>query len=250
MTLPGSHPLVTHNQLRLAVARACRLYATAVLWVLFCASIGYAQFISVTGVMAYPDGTPFNGKVKIQYARPTATQACTGSAQIVPLSPVTVAVTNGTLGTLSLYQTPCLVPTITNPTITPGTAAGKGATTGNMLGYDLGAGGLLTTGTGTTAGVVATIKFGQIYKSAPKCIIFWNSVQYGIGYETTTLLLKLIAKNPLAQSTIFTYAYYCALQPMLVQVIDQNNNLLYNSTWVTPRGPSTNITKLDLRTNP
>ena len=67
---------------------------------------------TVTGTFQYPDGSPLNGRVVVRLTRSTVTNMCVTPAQVMSFQPVTIRVTGGVLGTLSLYATSCLSPSI------------------------------------------------------------------------------------------------------------------------------------------
>lgn len=220
------------------------------MWVLrlfvLCSVLACAQApqVTITGTLKYPDGTNLNGQVAIQFKQATVTNACTTPIQVVTLYPVYINVAASALATLKLYPTPCLVPSITNPTVRTGSAAGKGATVG-ISGTDLQASLTLTFGTGATAGPVAVVKFGQVYHYQPQCIVSLDGIQYGMGYQSSTLLLTFNATSAMTGTHIISY--YCALQPYTVQVRDSQKNLLYTSYWIVPNQASADITQLDVR---
>jgi len=71
-----------------------------------------AQLVTITGTFQYPDGNVLNGKVIIRLTRSTVNNTCVSPVQVLVFQPVTVKITAGVLGTLSLYATPCLSPSI------------------------------------------------------------------------------------------------------------------------------------------
>lgn len=81
------------------------------LGLLFVVSTANAQ-VTITGSFKNPDGTAVSGRVLISLARPTVTVSCP-TTQVVTLRQVTVRVTSGTLGSLSLYPSTavCMSPT-------------------------------------------------------------------------------------------------------------------------------------------
>jgi hypothetical protein len=69
-----------------------------------------AQLTVLNGTFKYPDATTLTGKVVITLARSTVTNTCITPVQVTSFRQVTVKITNGVLGTISLYATPCLLP--------------------------------------------------------------------------------------------------------------------------------------------
>ena len=69
-----------------------------------------AQLVTVSGTFKNPDGTTLTGKAVVSLPRSTVTNTCTTPNQIVSFRQVTVAITNGVLGTLQLYPSSCLSP--------------------------------------------------------------------------------------------------------------------------------------------
>jgi hypothetical protein len=76
---------------------------------LVCAAGLFAQRTTITGTFRYPDATPVSGRVTIQLLR-NGSYTCVLPAQIIASFQVTVAITAGSLGTLSLYPNSCLTP--------------------------------------------------------------------------------------------------------------------------------------------
>lgn len=69
-----------------------------------------AQLVQLNGTIANSDGTPFNGTAVLSLARSTVTNICTTPVQVVPFTPVQVAVKNGVFTLTSVYATDCLAP--------------------------------------------------------------------------------------------------------------------------------------------
>jgi hypothetical protein len=71
---------------------------------------GLASAVTITGSFRYANGTTFNGRVVVTLAKSTVAYTCATPTRIITIQPVIVRITNGTLGTLSLYSTACLNP--------------------------------------------------------------------------------------------------------------------------------------------
>lgn len=71
----------------------------------------YAQLTAISGSFKNPDTTAVNGKLVVFFSRSTMTllPAC-GTQQIVAFKTITVRITNGTMGALSLYAQSCISP--------------------------------------------------------------------------------------------------------------------------------------------
>lgn len=63
--------------------------------------------VSISGTFKYPDSSNVTGKVVVSLTRSTVVDTCAGN-QVVTFTPVTVQITNGTLGPLILPATACL----------------------------------------------------------------------------------------------------------------------------------------------
>lgn len=194
---------------------------------------------SLSGRFSYPDTTAVNGQLAVRLTQNSVINSCTSPTQVVAFQPVTASIINGDIATFSLLPSPCMVSSLTTPSANASPAAGKGATVALTAPFDLQGHMVLHTGTGTLAGTVATIRFGQIYKIAPKCTIFLNSVAFGLSYESTTLFLNLKDSLPLTQSTSYTIDYICGLSPYQITVKNSKGVQLYQGTWLVPQSTST-----------
>lgn len=65
---------------------------------------------STTGGVRYPDGSLFSGYLTLQLTRSSVRNICTTPTQVLTLKTIKVLISNGTLGTMSVYPTPCLSP--------------------------------------------------------------------------------------------------------------------------------------------
>ena len=70
------------------------------------------SLVTITGTINYPNGVGVNGKVVITMPQSGVTNTCTTPVSIVPLTPITAKITNGTLTSFNLYSTACLSPQI------------------------------------------------------------------------------------------------------------------------------------------
>jgi hypothetical protein len=70
----------------------------------------FAQIVSITGKFLNPDGTNVNGRVSVMLTQSTVRNTCGSTAQVITFRPVGATITNGVLGSLTLYSTPCLSP--------------------------------------------------------------------------------------------------------------------------------------------
>src|SRR5579864_6286447 len=89
----------------------------------------YSQTVTVTGTFRNPDTTPVNGTLSVWLTETTINNSCTTPVQVVTFKRLNVPIVNGTLGSLSLYPSPCLFEgPISFPTFVPMDGAGAGAT--------------------------------------------------------------------------------------------------------------------------
>lgn len=231
--------------------------------------------VAISGTFQYPDGTSFAGRVTIELPRPTVTNSCVTPAQTVAFSQIVTQITNGTLGSLSLYPSGCLSlqPIVLGkPFITTGVAAGNGSTATVLLGGTNATGTFaLNTGVNPAAGTQYVLTTGQsgipqstlalmILKTSngtqPSCSLQPHSANatfapvswiFNIGQTQTTMTL-VAGSTPLAKNTTYTWTYSCVL-PYKISVYDSTNTLLYTSSWSVPStfSPPVDVTLLDAR---
>lgn len=66
--------------------------------------------VTLTGSFVQPNGTAFTGRLEISLTRSTVTDGCVTPAVQRIMRPITVAITNGTLGSVTLPPSGCLTP--------------------------------------------------------------------------------------------------------------------------------------------
>lgn len=228
-----------------------------------------AAQVSITGTFNNPDGTGVNGRLLVSLAKSTVTNSCQGN-QVMTWTQNQVKITNGTLGSLSLWASTCLsVAKVSSgtPTVLLGPAAGTGATLATSCTLCNVAGTVtLTTGTNPTAGnlysfttgqsqlaqytlgvmVLQTVNGNQPYCSlhptggAINAPVVWN---WNIGQTTTSLTLAA-SQTALAPSTAYTWSYSC-VQPYIVTVVRSDGTVLYTGKWSVPNQGSADVTVLD-----
>lgn len=79
-----------------------------VLGLLFMLCLPLSAQVTITGTLHYSDGSLMSGKIVIALGRPSTVNTCATPPVVVSFSPITVLVTNGTLGSLKLIATPCI----------------------------------------------------------------------------------------------------------------------------------------------
>jgi len=232
-------------------------------WAAF--GIGFGQ-TAITGTFQHPDGTNVTGQVSVQLTLPTVTNSCTSPVQVSTLRPIYVAITGGTLGTLSLYPSTCLSvvkPTPGVPFISTGAAAGIGALV-SVSGNNVSGSFTLTTGTSPKPGIdivgqvrspmstLVTMILKTVNGNQPFCITgpvtsnatFSGAVStFQIGQKTTTMTLTA-GNTALTASTVYTWNYSC-VQPYKVAVKDSTGRQLYSGFWSVPNTGSADVTVLD-----
>jgi hypothetical protein len=242
---------------------------------LFCHD-GRAQSI-ITGTFRQPNGTGITGYITVALIKPTVTNSCNTPSAVTTLQQITVAITNGTLGSLSLYPNSCLsiiTPSSGTPSVFTGPAAGTGATIGvgrcgavpcNVAGTFT-----LVTGTNPTSGVpyafttgssnlgqstLALLVLKTVNGNQPVCSLQPSSsntnlapiaYQFSIGQNTTSMTL-VAGSTALAASTAYSWAYSC-VQPYLVQVYS-GSTLLYKTFWSVPNFSPVDASVIDATTN-
>jgi len=66
--------------------------------------------VQLNGTVSNADGTPFNGTALLSLARSTVTNICVTPVQVVPFTPIAVAIKNGVFTPTNMYATDCLAP--------------------------------------------------------------------------------------------------------------------------------------------
>jgi hypothetical protein len=212
-----------------------------------------AQTVTITGTFRNPDTTPVNGTLSVWLTETTINNSCTTPAQVVTFKRVNVPIVNGTLGSLSLYPSPCLFEgSISFPTFVPMDGAGAGAT---VTGTGDNRAGQFTLVTGTTP-LANSQQMQMVFTttgggSLPYCTLQpatsnapgGSSYNFDIGRSNTTLTITS-GSLPLAASTAYSWKYLCA-KPYVVQVKNQAGVQLYKGLWAVPNTSPIDVTQLD-----
>ena len=226
---------------------------------------------TITGTFKNPDGSGVTGRALVSLQKSTVVNGCS-ARQVMTIQQISTKITNGTLGSLSLWPSTCLsvAPVSTKtPILSVGDAAGTGAAVSAVCGTFCGVSGTitLTTGTNPAAGSEYSFTTGRSLLSQntlavlmlftpkgnqPYCVLqprSSNSInapvvwQWGIGTQTTSLTLAA-STVPLAASTAYTWSYSC-VQPYIVTVVRSDGTTLYTGKWSVPNTGSADVTVLD-----
>lgn len=229
---------------------------------------------TITGTFKQPNGTGITGHLTVALTKPTVTNSCSTTA-VATIQQITVAITNGTLGSLSLYPNSCLsiiTPSSGTPSAFTGTAAGTGATISVTCGTvpcNVAGTFILITGTNPTAGVpyafttgsgnlgastLALLVLKTVNGNQPVCSLQPGrglanlapiAYQFSIGQNTTSMTL-VAGSTALAASSAYTW-YYSCVQPYTVQVYS-GSTLLYKTVWSVPNYSPVDASVIDATT--
>ena len=203
------------------------------------ATTALSQTTTVTGTLVYPDGTPVNGKLSVQLTRSSVINQCT-TRQVVPFRQVFATITNGTLGSLNLFPSQCLILGFAgNSSVLAYDGAGIGPTV-SITGTNFGT---LTLTTGTTPKPnvgIARIVFNKIAGAGSvTCYAIPSNgaavALTGLTYANNNIqsLLISVGATPLVAATTYQWNYDC-VQPYSVIVYDSRNKVLYKANWSVP----------------
>lgn len=194
---------------------------------------------TVTGTLVYPDGTPVNGRLSVQLTRSSVINQCV-SRQVVPFRQVFASITNGTLGSLNLFPSQCLILGFAGNTSVIGYDGAGHSPTISVTGTNFGTL-TLTTGTSPKANVgIARLIFNKIAGAGSVvCYAIPSNTAAealtGITYANNSIasLLISVGATPLAAATTYQWNYDC-IQPYSVIVYDNTNRVIYKANWSVP----------------
>jgi hypothetical protein len=219
----------------------------------------YAQLTAITGTFVLPDSSNFNGSAVVQLTQPTVTNTCGSPKQVVTFKKVTTQITAGSLGSLNLYASPCLLPGVAgNGLAIPLSGAGLGASaslTGQWYGTLT-----LVAGTNPSA-LTGVVKTGLTVPNGVTCYMQpsnTNASGSGVTLSQTTqarqtptvigrYLTLTAGSTALGAGLTYTWTFAC-VEPYTVNVYDSSQRLAYSAQWVVPGlgGGSADVTQIDL----
>ncbi len=251
----------------------------------FTSFVAMAQ-TGISGSFKLPNGDGLNGYVTVRLEKATVTNGCATGIQVLTLAPVTAVITNGVLGSLSLWASPCL--SVVPPTTTPkpvtavGPAAGGNApaagdkatvtftcTTAALCNVS----GVVTLHTGSSPNPVAgssksfTTDSTQLAQNTlgllilqtvngnqPYCTLFPFSSNANLAPvvwrwavgRKTTTLTLAAGDTALSPSTDYQWTYQC-VQPYAIVVYQSDGTMIYRSLWAVPNNGGANVAELDAR---
>lgn len=230
------------------------------------AGVCYPQVL-MSGTFRNPDGYPVNGRLLVKLSSSSLTNSCSTPAQVIAFRDVQTTVSNGILGSLSLYASSCLVPQHT-PTAITGAAAGRGATV-SVSGTNLYGTVTLHTGSGlgtswaaetkswantqvtwaslqsaSGSGVVATLMFGGGVSYAPRPLCIVSGIT-GLTYLSGAKSIQF--SGAVAGASTYLISYSCAQNSYAVELISNNGQSLYRGNWIVPNAGSANVTQVDAK---